>query len=50
MPANVPAWSWPLLPLGDTEWGGNLETTLSADVTFRLCLIAKLAGRTLDLL
>ncbi|WP_353267074.1 hypothetical protein [Gemmatimonas sp.] len=50
MPANVPSWSWPLLPLGDTEWGGNLETTLSADVTFRLCLIAKLAGRTLDLL
>lgn len=50
MPTNVPAWSWPLLPLGDTQWGGNLETSLSADVTFRLCLIAKLAGRTLELL
>jgi hypothetical protein len=50
MPAQVPAWAWPVLPLGDSNWGGDLSAVLSADVTFRLGLIAKLAGRTLELL
>ena len=50
MPPQVPAWAWPVLPLGDSTGGGELDAVLSADVTFRLGLIAKLAGRTLELL
>jgi hypothetical protein len=50
MPPQVPAWAWPVLPLGDSAGVGELDTVLSADVTFRLGLIAKLAGRTLELL
>lgn len=53
MPEQVPVWSWPVLPLHDAPAGpeGTAAdaTGLSADVTFRLGLIAKLAGRTLEL-
>lgn len=38
-------WDWPTFPLGDP---GSRES-LVADMTFRLALVAKLAGRTLDL-
>ena len=48
MPATVPAWAWPLLPLDDRTWSGDLPGGLSVDVTFRLALVAKLAGRRLD--
>lgn len=50
MPAQVPAWSWPVLPLHDGEVAGTPAVGLSADVTFRLALVAKLAGRELELL
>lgn len=49
MPTTVPPWSWPTLPLGDVTTDGNPATTLSADVTFRLALIAKLCGREIEL-
>ncbi len=56
MPAQVPVWSWPVLPLHDGaaesagEAGAVREATgLSADVTFRLGLVARLAGRTIEL-
>jgi hypothetical protein len=51
MPPQVPVWAWPVLPLHDTLSGGESAAEaqgLSADVTFRLGLIAKLAGRTLE--
>jgi hypothetical protein len=38
-------WDWPTFPLGDTT---SRESNV-ADMTFRLALIARLAGRTLDL-
>ena len=50
MPAQVPAWSWPVLPLHDREGAGDPALGLSTDVTFRLALVAKLAGRDLELL
>lgn len=50
MPAQVPTWSWPVLPLHDGAWGVDAAAGLSTDVTFRLVLIAKLAGRELALL
>jgi hypothetical protein len=50
MPKQVPAWSWPALPLNDSAWGGDEARGFSADVTFRLALIARLAGRTLELI
>lgn len=50
MPEQVPVWAWPVLPLHDRGAGDRADADgLSADVTFRLVLIAKLAGRTLDL-
>lgn len=53
MPNQVPPWSWPVLPLHDVRTGpGGADADaagLSADVTFRLGLVAKLAGRTLEL-
>lgn len=52
MPAQLPVWSWPLLPLHDPPMGADTEASdaagLSADVTFRLALIARLAGRVLE--
>lgn len=48
MPAQVPEWSWPVLPLHDGAWGEDAATGLSADVTFRLGLIARIAGRTIE--
>jgi hypothetical protein len=51
MPEHVPAWSWPVLPLHDVPSDPSAAAAdaegLSADVTFRLGLIARLAGRTL---
>jgi hypothetical protein len=47
MPAAVPAWSWPVLPLTDGKTASD-PAALSVDVTFRLALIAHLAGRTLE--
>jgi hypothetical protein len=38
------AWDWPTFPLGDPS-----RESLVADMTFRLALIARLAGRPLDL-
>jgi hypothetical protein len=38
------AWDWPTFPLGDP----SSNESWSADVTFRLALIARLAGRRLD--
>jgi len=49
MPEQVPVWAWPVLPLSDVAPGGEATTGFSVDVTFRLALIARLAGRTLDL-
>ena len=50
MPDQVPPWAWPVLPLHDhaAEPGAPEAEALSADVTFRLALIAKLAGRPLE--
>jgi hypothetical protein len=39
-----------VLPLHDGEAAGTPAVGLSADVTFRLALVAKLAGRELELL
>lgn len=46
MPEQVPSWSWPVMPL--SERGGAIDP-MSIDVTFRLGLIARLAGRTIEL-
>ena len=46
MPAEVPAWSWPTMPLTDKA---TSEETIGPDVTFRLGLIARLSGRGVDL-
>ncbi len=45
MPEQVAPWCWPLLPLTDPEESAD---AVSVDVTFRLALVARLAGRTLD--
>jgi len=46
MPDQVPAWSWPVMPLAD----GDLRVdATSVDVTFRLGLIARLSGRSIEL-
>lgn len=45
MPDQSPTWSWPLLPLSDTPPGDAVGAAFSADVTFRLALIAQLSGR-----
>ncbi len=47
MPASVPDWVWPTLPLADQAAEGD---DCSVDVTFRLGLIARLAGRPIELL
>ncbi len=47
MPEQVPSWSWPVMPL--SERGGPIDAT-SIDVTFRLGLIARLSGRTIELI
>lgn len=39
-------WDWPTFPLGDPE---AARESMVADVTFRLALIARLAGRPLEL-
>lgn len=46
MPAVVPAWSWPTMPLTDQ---GGADGSIDADVTFRLGLIARLSGRGIEL-
>lgn len=45
IPSEVPSWSWPVMPL--TDAGGTVDAE-SVDVTFRLALIAKLAGRPIE--
>jgi hypothetical protein len=47
MPASVPDWVWPIMPLGDEPVPADQG---SADVTFRLGLIARHAGRPIDIL
>ena len=47
LPDQVPSWSWPVMPL--SERGGAIDPT-SIDVTFRLGLIARLTGRTIELI
>ena len=47
MPEQVPSWSWPVMPL--SERGGAIDP-MSIDVTFRLGLIARLSGRTIELI
>lgn len=53
MPATVPDWVWPIMPLhersADSEAASEPDD-YSVDVTFRLGLIAKLAGRPIDIL
>lgn len=49
MPSTVPVWAWPVLPLSDGADDDAASHDFSVDVTFRLALIARLAGRTLDL-
>jgi hypothetical protein len=49
MPERVPVWSWPLLPLSDPTFGESADAAFSADVTFRLALIAQLCGREIAL-
>ena len=39
-------WDWPTFPLGEPE---GARDSMVADVTFRLALIARLAGRPLEL-
>jgi hypothetical protein len=46
MPASTPDWVWPTMPLSDHQAPGD---DCSVDVTFRLGLIAKLAGRQIEL-
>ncbi len=47
MPATVPDWVWPTMPLTDRQGEGDDH---AADVTFRLGLIARLSGRPIDIL
>jgi hypothetical protein len=49
MPERVPVWSWPLLPLSDPTFGESAGAAFSADVTFRLALVAQLCGREIEL-
>ncbi|MFN8718105.1 MAG: hypothetical protein ACK50C_14090 [Gemmatimonadaceae bacterium] len=49
MPEQVPVWAWPVMPLSDASVGRVPSTGFSIDVTFRLALIARLAGRAIDL-
>jgi len=45
MPTAVPDWVWPTMPLTDRQTEAD---DYAVDVTFRLGLIAKLAGRTIE--
>lgn len=47
MPATVPDWVWPTMPLTDQQAEGD---SYGVDVTFRVGLLAKLAGRPIELL
>ncbi len=47
MPEQVPPWSWPVMPLTERD---NAADATSVDVTFRLGLIARLAGRAIELI
>jgi hypothetical protein len=47
MPAEVPAWAWPTMPLTNVA---GAEESIGPDVTFRLGLIARLSGRAVDLI
>ena len=50
MPEHVPAWSWPTMPLHSGKADSpEVLAAVSADVTFRLALIARLAGRSVEL-
>lgn len=49
MPDRIPSWSWPTMSLGDPMGTDGTRTTASVEVTFRLALIARLAGRTVEL-
>lgn len=46
MPEHVPDWVWPTMPLSDRQAEGD---DYAASVTFRLGLIAKLAGREIEI-
>lgn len=46
MPETVPDWVWPTMPLSDRQAEGD---DYAASVTFRLGLIAKLAGRDVEI-
>jgi hypothetical protein len=47
MPEQVPSWSWPVMPLSAHD---GLADSASIDVTFRLGLIARLAGRPIEVI
>jgi hypothetical protein len=47
MPAEVPAWAWPVMPLDDSA---DPAEAASVDVTFRLGLLSRLSGRGVELL
>jgi hypothetical protein len=47
LPTTVADWAWPSLSLADA---GATAQTQSVDVTFRLGLIARLAGRPIELI
>lgn len=50
MPERIPSWSWPTLPLAPaTDAPESTVLAMSAEVTFRLGLIARLAGRPIEL-
>lgn len=46
MPATVPPWSWPTMPLANRA---DAEESIGPDVTFRLGLIARISGRGVEL-
>jgi hypothetical protein len=46
MPERVPDWVWPTMPLSDHQEAGD---DYAASVTFRLGLIARLAGREIEI-
>lgn len=46
MPAMVPSWSWPIMPLANRATSAE---SIGPDVTFRLGLIARLSGQGVEL-
>lgn len=46
MPASVPAWSWPIMPLSNRA---SADESVGPDVTFRLGLIARISGQPVEL-